>query len=144
MVRPISALRALLPVQLADHPADRVHFQLHLAGPAAQVLVVELLHAGAADADAGQRQHRVLGHVGLAGRRHVADDMGERLGRTGIARVVPTSTRMPGRSGAFTSICAMSSQLRNSRTHDGNEAAVAAQVALDARRARGRSAARCG
>ncbi len=39
---------------------------------------------------------------------------------------------MPGRSGAFTSMRAMSSQVRNSRTTTRDEAPAAAQFALDA------------
>ena len=100
-------------IQFADHAADGVDFELHRPGPAAQIELVEFLDPGAADADAGQRQHRIVGHIGLVRRRDVADDMRERLRRTDRRRVVPTSTRMPGRSGAFTSIRAISSQVRN-------------------------------
>ena len=57
------ARHALLAVQLADHPADRVHLELHRAGAAAQREIVVLLHPGAADPDAGQRQQRVVGHI---------------------------------------------------------------------------------
>ncbi len=71
--------RALLAVQLADHPTERVDLELHLAGAAAQRRLVVLLHARAADADAGQRQHRIGRHLALVGRRHVAHDMRQQL-----------------------------------------------------------------
>ena len=68
---------ALLAVQLADDPADRVDLQLHDPGAAAQRRSWELLNARAADPDARERQHRVVARVGVARGRHVADDMRE-------------------------------------------------------------------
>ena len=47
---------ALAAVQFADDAAERVHLQLHRAGAAAQVEVVDPLDPRAADAEAGQRR----------------------------------------------------------------------------------------
>ncbi len=73
--RDVLSLLAFLPVQFADHPPDRVYLQLHRTGAAAQLGVLVFFHPGAADADAGQCQHRVGRDIRVVGRRHVADDM---------------------------------------------------------------------
>ena len=127
----VLARRALLALQLADHAADRVHLHLHRARAPAQLHVLGLLHAVAADADAGQGQHGVFAHVALAGRRHIAHDVGERraLGieaggadiheDAGQVRRVDLDPRhlLPGQELAH---------------DDGDEAAAAAQLAFDA------------
>ena len=118
--RDVLALRALLAVQFADHPADRVDLQLHRAGAAAQRQIVVFLHAR-------RGRSRMPGRASIGSSRHVrprsAAPRSRRHARAsapnGYCRVVPTSTRMPGRSGAFTSMRAMSSQVRNSRTMTG-------------------------
>jgi hypothetical protein len=73
----VFAWLAFLAIQLADHPAQRVHLELHRAGDAAQFDVASLLQACPPHPDAGQRKIRIVGNIRLGGRRDIADDVGE-------------------------------------------------------------------
>ena len=74
-------------VKLANDPADRVHLDLAGARLAAQRQVDLAFHTGLADPEAGQAEHRFVGHIGLGDGAHIAQNMGRRVARRVIAKL---------------------------------------------------------
>ena len=125
------ARRAVLAVQLADDPADGVHLHLHLAGVAAQILLVEHLHPRAADAHARQGQHGVVAEVRLARRCDVAHDVGQ----VRAERVVTRGADVDDHAGQVRRVHLDAGHLvpvEELLDGDRDETAVVLQLALDA------------
>jgi hypothetical protein len=126
----ILALLALLAIQLTDHAADGVDFQLHGAGAAAQLGVVIFFHPGTADADAGQRQHRIGRDIRIVRRCHVAHDMRQQRPE----RVQPGRADIDQDAGQVGRVDLQPSHFLPGQElfyHQWDVAAVAAQFALD-------------
>ena len=123
---------ALAAVELADDAADGVHLDLHGTGASAQDAVVVPLDPGAADADAGQLHQRVVAGIGFRRRGDVADDMRQVLG-LGVDAGGAHVDRDAGQVGRVDLDPRHFLPGQEFAQDDGDEAAVAAHLALDPR-----------
>ncbi|CAM3768583.1 hypothetical protein ROMU108268_02570 [Roseomonas mucosa] len=127
----VLARHALAAVQLADHAADDVHLQALGPGTAAQDGVVVAFDPRAADADARQFQQRVVADVAFRRRSDVAHHMGELL----VLRIVARGADIDADARQVRRVDLQQRHLvpgQEVADGDGDEAAAAADVALDA------------
>lgn len=127
----VLAWHALAPVQLADHSADDIHLETLQSRTATQDDVVIALDPRAADPDARQFQQWILANVPFRRRSDVADHMGELL----MLRIVPGGADIDADPGQIRCIDLQQRHLvpgQEVADGDGNEAAAAADIALDA------------